>query len=128
MEKKLTTTTLRRMLRDMVREAKDEFNAESNRDDVMEWIDQWVDDTWGDIVFQGMLTDYDLDDLMRSIPSCAVILELAKSDAWIEDDSGLWDGLTYGVVPSVAYFSLRNLAHAYLSKSGHDTNEDHPFA
>lgn len=57
-----------------------------------------------------------------------MIIQVAKADAWVEDDHGLWDGLTYGVVPSMAYFSLRNLLYQAMKEAGHDSNEDRPFA
>ena len=40
----------------------------------------------------------------------------------------LWDGLTYGVLASMAFYSLRNLIYVALKAKGCDTNDDFPLA
>jgi hypothetical protein len=57
-----------------------------------------------------------------------VILKAAELDAWVEDDEGLWQGLTFGVLPAMAYYSLRNLLYQAMKDAGHDSNDDRPFA
>ena len=65
---------------------------------------------------------------METAGDCAAIIKLAEQEAWVEDDYGLWDGLSYGILASIAYFSLRNLLYQAMKDAGHDSNEDRPFS
>jgi hypothetical protein len=105
----------------------DECNAETDREEVIEALDQACDYLWGNLVRMGALTEYMVNDLVATAPACAAIIEYAEEHAWVEDDSGLWDGLLYGVLASIAYFSLRNCLYQALADMGHDTNEEFPF-
>ncbi len=58
----------------------------------------------------------------------APIIEAANDRSWIADDSGLWEGMVYGTLAAVAFFSLENLIHSALEAAGVDTNDDFPFA
>jgi hypothetical protein len=105
----------------------DECNAETDREEIIENLDQACDDLWGNLVRGGMITEYMVDDLVATATECAAIIEYAEEHAWVEDDHGLWEGLTYGVLASIAYFSLRNCLYQALADMGYDTNEDFPF-
>ncbi len=91
-------------------------------------MDEECDTLFGRLVKQGRIDQYTVDDLVETAADCAAIIQLAEQDAWVEDDHGLWDGLTYGVLASIAYFSLRNLLYQAMKDAGHDSNEDHPFS
>lgn len=110
----------------LIKEFKDQPDVD--RETVMERLDEYTDDVFGSLVKQGRVSDYNVDDLVETAQPCATIIKVADEDAWVEDDSGLWDGLTFGVLASIAYFSLRNLLYKALEEKGHDTNDEHPFA
>lgn len=101
---------------------------ETDRETVIERLDEECDALFGSLVRNGRIDQYTVDDLIATAQPCAVILKVAQEDAWVEDDCGLWDGLTFGVLASITYFSLRNLLYERLKRQGHDTNDDYPFA
>lgn len=116
---------VRSTVQDIIDDHKDE--PDTDREALIERMDEECDALFGQLVKHGPISDYDADDLIETAEDCAVIIKAAKEKAWVEDDSGLWDGLTYGVLASVAYFSLRNLIYQVLKDAGHDSNDDHPF-
>ena len=103
-------------------------NPETEHETLIERIDEECDALFGRLVKQGRIDEYSVDDLVETAGDCAAIIKLAEQDAWVEDDRGLWDGLTYGILASIAYFSLRNLLYQALKDAGHDSNEDRPFS
>lgn len=100
----------------------------THREDIIDKLDKACDDAWGDLVRDGCLDQYDVDDLTETVESVAQILRYAKKHAWVEDDSGLWEGLTYGLPACIAYYSLRNCFYQAMADRGHDTNDDFPFS
>jgi hypothetical protein len=111
---------------DIIDDFKDE--PETDRETLIDRMDEECDALFGRLVKQGRIDQYTVDDLVKTAAECAAIISVAKDDAWVEDDHGLWDGLTYGVLASIAYFSLRNLLYQAMKDAGHDNNEDHPFS
>src|SRR6266702_6562 len=103
-------------------------DPETDRETLIERMDQECDTLFGRLVKQGRIDQYSVDDLVETAADCAAIIKLAEQDAWVEDDHGLWDGLTYGILASIAYFSLRNLLYQAMKDAGHDSNEDRPFS
>jgi hypothetical protein len=103
-------------------------DPETDRETLIERMDQDCDTLFGRLVKQGRIDQYTVDDLIETAADCAAIIKLAEQDAWVEDDRGLWDGLTYGILASIAYFSLRNLLYQAMKGAGHDSNEDRPFS
>ena len=101
---------------------------ETDRETLIERMDEECDTLFCRLIKQGRIDQYSVDDLLETTGDCAAIIKLAEQDAWIEDDHGLWDGLTYGILASIAYFSLRNLLYQALKDAGHDSNEDNPFS
>ena len=101
---------------------------ETDRETLLERMDEETDALFGQLVQHGRIDQYDVQDLVRTAQPCATIIEVGERDAWVEDDAGLWDGLTYGVAASIAYFTLRNLLYEALKDRGHDSNDDRPFA
>ncbi len=124
-----TPADVRAKIQETVTEIIDDFKdePETDRETLIERMDEDCDTLFGRLVKQGRIDQYDVDDLIKTAASCASILKVAQEDAWVEDDRGLWDGLTYGVLASIAYFSLRNLLYQAMTNAGHDSNEDHPF-
>jgi hypothetical protein len=102
-------------------------DRDTDRETLIERLDEECDSLWGRLVSHGRIDQWDADDLAAHAGECAAILKLAKADAWVEDDAGLWEGLTFGVLPSMAYFSLRNLLYQAMKDAGHDSNDDRPF-
>ncbi len=100
----------------------------TDRDTLIERMDEECDTLFGRLVKQGRIDQYTVDDLVETAGDCAAIIKLAEQEAWVEDDYGLWDGLTYGILASIAYFSLRNLLYQAMKDAGHDSNEDRPFS
>jgi len=78
------------------------------RDEPHDAIFEATDDLFGNFVQSGRISDYTIEDLKSTVQECAVILGVAEEDAWVADDSGLWEGLTYGILASIAFFSLEN--------------------
>ncbi|MHC4372020.1 MAG: hypothetical protein ACYSW8_30815 [Planctomycetota bacterium] len=105
----------------------DDFDAETDREEVIEALDGACDSLWGNLVQQGLITDYTVGDMVATATECAAIIKYAEDHAWVEDDSGLWEGVTYGVLAIVAYYSLRNCLYQALADMGHDTNDEFPF-
>jgi hypothetical protein len=130
MNETITPASVREAVRDAVASIIDEYKdqPDTDRETVIERLDEECDALWGHLVCWGLIAEWDVDTLARHAGECAAIIKTAAEDAWVEDDDGLWDGLTYGVLPAVAYYSLRNLLYQALKDAGHDTNEDRPFA
>jgi hypothetical protein len=103
-------------------------DPETDRETLIERMDEECDSLFGRLVKQGRIDQYSVDDLVETAADCAAIIKLAEQDAWVEDDHGLWDGLTFGILASIAYFSLRNLLYQAMKDAGHDSNEDRPFS
>lgn len=111
---------------DIISDFKDE--PDTDRETLIERMDEECDTLFGQLVKQGRIDQYGVDDLVETAADSATIIKVASEDAWVEDDSGLWDGLTYGVLASIAYFSLRNLLYQAMTNAGHDSNDELPFA
>jgi hypothetical protein len=128
----MTTTQndVREAVKSTVQDIINDFadKPDTDRETLIERLDEENDALFGSLVRHGMISEYDVDDLVSTAADCAAIIHVAKEDAWVEDDHGLWDGLTYGVLASVAFFSLRNLLYQAMSDAGHDSNDDLPFA
>lgn len=126
----ITPQDVRVTVADVVNDIIEDFKNEpdTDRETLIERLDEEADTAFGQLVRQGRIDQYDADDLVATAQQCAVIIQVAQEDAWVEDDRGLWEGLTYGVLASIAYFSLRNLLYQDMKREGHDTNEDYPFA
>lgn len=119
-------------IRDTINDALDDiiadFSPETDREELIERLDGANDDAFNELVQHGQITQYNLDDLVDTCAECADIIRFAEKHAWVEDDNGLWEGLTYGILACIAYFSLRNCFYEMLSKRGIDSNDDLPFA
>jgi hypothetical protein len=127
MQSTITQENIAAIITDGLAELIDECNAETDREEVIEALDEACDSLWGALVQCGMITDYGVEDLVATAGDCAAIVQYAEEHAWVEDDHGLWEGLTYGVLASIAYFSLRNCLYQALADMGHDTNDEFPF-
>jgi hypothetical protein len=101
--------------------------ADTDREALLDRVNEEADALFGRLVRYGRIDRYDVDDLIATAGPCALILQVAKEDAYVADDAGLWEGLTYGVLAAVAYHSLENLIHAELERRGFDINADFPF-
>lgn len=128
--KRITESAVRRGVRAAVRDIIREYRKEpdTDRETLIERMDQETDTLFGQLGMQGRIDAYDADYMVQTAQPCATIIKVAQDDAWVEDDSGLWDGLTFGVLASIAYFSLRNLVYEALKAKGYDSNQDRPFA
>jgi len=103
-------------------------NTETDRDDVLIRVFEEADAAFGQLGRHGRLADYDAHDMVITAPACCAIIEAANDRSWIADDSGLWEGMVYGTLAAVAFFSLENLIHSALEAAGVDTNDGFPFA
>jgi len=126
----MTPLEVRATIGETIAEIIDDFkdDPETNRETLIERMDEECDSLFGRLVKQGRIDQYTVDDLVETASDCAAIIKLAEQDAWVEDDRGLWDGLTFGILASIAYFSLRNLLYQAMKDAGHDSNEDRPFS
>lgn len=118
-------------LRDQIKSAVDDLISDSDsdcsRETLLDLILETTDSLFGSLVRHGRIDQYDVFDMVDTAADCAAIIELARTDAWEVDDSGLWEGFTYGVLAAIAFHSLENLIHQYLQDAGVDTNADDPF-
>lgn len=105
-----------------------EADSTTDRDTVIECLDDACDDAWSNLVQSCRLDAYTVDDFVSTAEPVAQILSFAKEHAWVEDDSGLWEGMPYGLPACVAYYSLRNCFYQAMSDRGYDINDDFPFA
>lgn len=85
------------------------------QDNIFESIDIWFQRNIGSGRISNMSTypktSRDRDNLM----TICNLLELADQDAWVTDDSGLWEGLDgQQVLFSQAFYSAENLLREYL--------------
>jgi len=112
---KLTPEEVRESVNDMANEIKEDY---SDGDDLHDMVFSQVDSAWSNLVFGGMIHDWNASDLVRAAGACATIIQVAEEDAWVADDGGLWEGLTYGVVGSIAFFSLENCVVEKLRSLG----------
>ena len=127
--KPITEADVREAVKAVVDDMIDDYrNSLIDREAVIERTVEETDALFGQLVHHGRIDQYDADDMVATAQPCAMVIKVAASDAWVEDDYGLWEGLKYGVLASIAYFSLRNLLYQTLKDEGHDTNDDQPFA
>jgi hypothetical protein len=103
-------------------------DTSTNREQLIDIIDYECDELFTERTNRTKnLALYNLDDLLDTSQVCGYIIKFAEERAWVEDDDGLWDGLVYGVLASVAYFSLRNCIVQLMQDRGIDVNDDFPF-
>ena len=100
---------------------------DTDRETLIKRLDQEGKDLFGLFVQTGHIDQYDAEDLVQTASACAVIIQTAEADAWVEDDSGLWEGLTFGVLATIAFYSLRNLLYQKMENFGYDSNKKYPF-
>mgnify|MGYP001597742562 CR=1 FL=1 len=103
-------------------------DVDTDRETLIERLDEENDTLFGNLVRSGRIDQYDVDDLVSTAGDCAAVIHAAEQNAWVEGDNGLWEGLTYGVLASIAFFSLRNLLYQAMKDLGIDSNDDMPFA
>lgn len=105
-----------------------DFDADTDREEVIDRLDEESNTVWTELIKYGRIDEYTVDDLVETAADCATIIEFAEKRGWVETDSGLWEGLVYGVLASIAYNSLRNCFYQLLNDRGYDTNDEYPFA
>jgi hypothetical protein len=127
MTETLTVEKVREEVASTISEMLDDLDADTDRNTLIERMDEECDGLWGNLVKHGRIDQYDVDDLIETAAPCALVLKVASEDAWVENDHGLWEGLTYGVLASIAYFSLRNLLYEACKAEGVDSNEELPL-
>ena len=107
-----TPAEVRAKIQETIAEIIDDFKdePETDREILIERMDEDCDTLFGQLVKQGRIDQYTVDDLVETAADCAAIIKLAEQDAWVEDDHGLWDGLTYGVLASIAYEKIARVS------------------
>lgn len=109
MSEKLTARQVREAVNEAAREIAEEIKAKTvERDQPHDAIFEATDSLFGSLVRAQRVDSYNAHDLAATADKCAVILEVAEQDAWVADDSGLWEGLTHGVLAAIAFHSLEN--------------------
>jgi hypothetical protein len=129
---KLTERQVRIGIKGLITELRSDIRAgdldrDTSRETLIEWMDEKADQLWGELVQQGRIDQYDAGELIETAPACGAILSLAQENGCLETGSGLWEGLTFGVLASMAYFSLRNLLYHFLCDAGVDSNNEQPL-
>lgn len=99
-KKQVTPNKVRSAVREFVRDIKEEYRSGfytkgTDRDTLKNRMDEECDAIWQQLVKAGRLDQYGIDDLLDTVQASATIIEVAEEDAWVEDDSGLWEGMVY---------------------------------
>lgn len=105
----------------------DDCHAKIDSVELIEMLDDACDCVFVDYVDCVPIAEYNLDMLIDTSEACSEIIKYAEEVAWVEDDSGLWEGMTYGVLAAIAFGSLRNCFYQLMKDRGFDSNEDLPF-
>lgn len=102
-------------VKDFVKESIDDISEEAeSSEDYDDLSFQRVDDWWNTSVYEGRMSDYpEVPESYREIElliDSGTILMAAVEERWdIEDDSGIWEGLSpLAAISSQAFFTLRN--------------------
>lgn len=122
-----TIESVREAVAECAKDMLDDLDFDTDRETMIERMDEECDSLFGRVVYQGPIAQWSADTLADCAGDCVAIIKAAEKYAWVEDDSGLWDGLTYGVLGSIAYFSLRNLIYQACKDIGVDSNADEPL-
>ena len=85
-------------------------------DSLHDAVFEQCDSSFGELVQHGMISDYNVQDMVRTASDCAAIIEVAEDERCVADDSGLWEGLRYGVLAAIAFHSLENLIRDALDE------------
>lgn len=110
MDNKVDAGELRQKVKDTAEAiAQDIESGLVRRDEPHDCIFEETDALFGSLVKMERVDRYTVDDMIDTIGSVATILRVAREDAWLPDDSGLWEGITpFGIPASVAFFALEN--------------------
>ena len=124
------TITAKEVWEDVNRVAGDiieDMDQDSDRDSVLERCDEEADVLWCQLSQGGMIQDYRLSDMVETLQASEAIIRMAQEKNCVETDTGLWEGVTYGLVASIAYYSLRNLLYQAMREKGVELNDDRPL-
>lgn len=91
--------------------AKDIKSGDVPRDEPNDRIFEAVDCGWGELGFDvGRIDEWPANPGGDVLQLLGQVLEYCEQEAWLEDDSGLWDGLNgAAMLASQAFFSLENV-------------------
>jgi len=130
--KTLTFNDIENAINNSVDDIINNYNADTKRETILDAVFDETDSIFGKLIKQKLVTNYTFDDLIDTATDCTVILKYAKKFAWVENDTELWEGLwerlCFGMIASIAFFSLRNCFYTALENKGYDTNDDFPLA
>ncbi len=114
-------------VRDKVKEGAqniEQGREEGGYEDLHDGIFIQTDEMFCDLVGGVNVKHYDLQTMLDTMQPVATILKVAEEDSWIEDDSGLWEGLPpYGILASVAFWSLEHVLMEKLNERDNDLPE-----
>ncbi len=107
--------TVTRWAREIASRIKD---GEITRDEPHDAIFEAVDNGWGELGFPvGRIDQWPVNPGAKVLAKLAKVLDYCERTAWLEDDSGLWEGLSgVAVLASQAFFSLENVLWEKLRK------------
>lgn len=79
-----------------------------------------VDSRWPDFgIPEGRIAEWPTNPGADVLARCAKVLDYCAEEAWVEDDSGLWQGLEGGaVIGTQAFFSVQNVVWEKLRNRG----------
>lgn len=95
-----------------VKEIADEIKAGNvDRDEPNDAIFQAVDSGWHNLGFKmGRISDWELNPGSKILILLGECLDYCEREAWLADDSGLWEGLQGSqMLGSLVFFSLENV-------------------
>lgn len=107
---------LRSSLKGVARQVENDYDEGDYLQDVLfERVDQWFNSKFSTGQIKNMpsypSSDYGFDRLKSAIN----LLQLADDDAWVTEDSGLWEGMEgQQVMFAQAFHSAENLVREYL--------------
>lgn len=115
----MTQRQIDKIVTDWAREIADEIKAgDVRRDEPNDRIFEAVDNGWGELGFDvGRIDQWPANPGAKVLKLLGDVLEYCETEAWLEDDSGLWEGLNgAAMIASQVFFSLENVLWEKLRK------------
>ena len=108
----MTHEEIDKIVEEWVTQIADEIKEGSvSREEPHDAVFEAVDEGWTELGFEaGLISEWPVNPGAEILGRCGEVLDYCEQEAWIEDDSGLWDGLHGAAILGIqAFFSLQNV-------------------
>jgi len=108
----MTHEEIDKIVEDWVEKVAEQIEAgDASRDEPHEAIFEAVDEGWVELGFVGGRIDqWPVNPGAEVLGLCGAVLDYCEKEAWLEDDSGLWEGYHgAAILGCQAFFSLQNV-------------------